>query len=464
MNLDRRTFIRGSALAGLLAVPVIGGCATGGGGGGNTAVTGKVTPDNPLGMAVDTPVKVYIFDGGYGSEYATSVHKPMLEGKHKGAKVDIQVTKEINKVLQPQFAGGTPPDVVDNDGDNKMDEGSLSGDGQLTDLARLLDAPAWDVPGKKVGDLLDPSAKEFGTYNGKFVEVLYTLNSYGIWYSQKLFRERGWQVPKTWDEFVKLCQTIKGSGMAAYTYAGKYPQYQMEPMLTMAIKTGGLEVMKNIDNLEDGAWKAEPIKQAAAAWQEIGAKYLMEGTAGISHTESQTKQNNGQVAMLPCGSWIENEQKKSIPPGFDYGVFPIPSLTGSDKLPQTAIHSIPIGGFLVPAKAKNPGGGLEYLRAMLSKEGATRYSAMTASMTVVKDAIPEKQSPGLASTVQMHSAAGENAFSWRFEYWYKQLFDAVKSATNELMAGRMTPDAFCDQVQQKADQLKKDPSVKKYHR
>lgn len=464
MSVDRRTFFRGSAAAGLLAVPVLGGCATGGGDSGGKQVKGKVTKSNPLGMGEDTPVTVYIFDGGYGSAYATKVHGPMFDKQHSNSKAKIHTTKEINKVLQPQLAGGTPPEVVDNDGDGKMDDGALYSQGQLADLAPLLDAPAWDVSGKKVGDLLDPLAKEFGSYEGKVVEIPYTLNNYGIWYSQKLFRDRGWKVPKTWDEFLALCQEIKSSGMAAYTFAGKYPNYQSEPLLSMAIKTGGLDLMKSIDNLEDGAWKSDVIKQAAEAWQEVGAKYLLQGTLGMTHTESQTRQNNGDVALLPCGSWIENEQKKSTPKDFEYGVFPLPSLSGSDKLPQTAIHTVPIGNFFVTAKSKNPRGGMEYLRAMLSKEGAKRYTEQTLSMTVVKDAIPERKSPGLASTVKMHDQAGSDTFSWRWEYWYKPLLDEVKDATGELMARRIKPDKFCERIQRKSDQLKKDDSVKKYHR
>lgn len=463
MAVDRRTFIRAGGFAGLLAVPVLGGCASGSGGG-SEAVRGKITAGNPLGMAEDTPITVYIFDGGYGSAYASEVHAPMFGKRHARSRVSVKTTKEIGTVLGPQFAGGTAPEVVDNDGAAKMDDGALFAQGQLLDLGPLLDAPSWDVPGKKVGDLLDPAAKEFGSYEGKLVEIPYTLNNYGIWYSRKLFRERGWQVPKTWDEFLALSEAIKNSGMAAYTYAGKYPQYQAEPLVTMAIKTGGIELMKALDNLEDGAWLAEPIRQAAAAWQEYGAKYLMPGTFGLTHTESQTMQNNGDVAMLPCGSWIENEQKQSTPPDFEYGVFPIPSLTGSDKLPQPAIHSVPIGNFFVAANSKNPRGGMEYLRAMLSKEGATRYSASTLSMTVVNGAVPERKSPGLEATVRMHEAAGPNVFGWRWEFWYKPLFDAVKDATTELMAGRVTAQVFCNRIQRKADELKQDPSVRKYRR
>ena len=37
-------------------------------------------------------------------------------------------------------------------------------------------------------------------------------------------------------------------------------------ILTSAAKIGGPEILKALDDNADGAWTAEPIKQAAAAW------------------------------------------------------------------------------------------------------------------------------------------------------------------------------------------------------
>ena len=68
-------------------------------------------------------------------------------------------------------------------------------------------------------------------------------------------------------------------------------------------------MLKNIDNLEDGAWKADAVKQAAAAWAEIGAKYMLQGAAGLNHTEVAARAEPGQGRHYPSGSWLENEQK-----------------------------------------------------------------------------------------------------------------------------------------------------------
>ncbi|MET8001380.1 N-acetylglucosamine/diacetylchitobiose ABC transporter substrate-binding protein [Nonomuraea glycinis] len=421
---------------------------------------------NPFGVDAKKPLEVWIFDGGFGDAYATDIHQPLFKTKYPDAAIKHNTTKEITKVLQPRFAGGNPPDVIDNSGANAMDMGALAQDGQLQDLTPMLDAPSWDDPAVKVRDILDPAVVEFGTYDGKFSVLGYVNYIHGIWYSQKAFRDNGWTVPTTWDEFLKLCETIKKSGkMAPFTYAGKHPQYLYEPLLTMAAKIGGNEVLVNIDNLEDGAWSSEPMKTAATAWAEVGAKYLMEGTAGLDHVQTQTAQNKYQVAMLPSGSWLENEQKTTTPDDFEYGMFPIPDFTASDKMPHGTLHTQPGESFIVPSKGANPQGGMEYLRAMLSKKAAGDFSELVRTVSVVKGAGEGRElSPGAKSATAAIAAAGANTVYYRWRTWYAQLHDEAVAATGQLMSGGVTPEEYVQRLQKKADEIKNDSSIKKYKR
>jgi len=467
--MSRRQLLRAAVTAGV-ALPFAAACATpvgnGGGGASQAPATGTVTAENPLGVPEDTPFEVVIFDGGFGDEYARNIHQPLFRTKHPKVQIKHTATKEIAKTLQPRFAGGNPPEFVNNSGDNAMDFGALIQDGQVADLTPLLDAPSWDDPNVKVRDTILPTAIEFGSYDGKFMVLPYANTVWGIWYSTKLFNENGWEVPKTWDEFLNLCETIKKSGKCApFTYAGKHPFYIYETILTLAAKIGGVDVLKNIDNLEEGAWQAEPVLQSATAFAELGAKYLMQGTAGLDHVQTQTAQNKYQVAMLPNGSWLENEQKDSTPPDFGYAVFPLPSFSENDALPYGTLHSRPGEEYFVSAKSKNPRAGMEYMRAMLSKQGAGQFTELVSTLTVVKGAGEGGDlSPGLASAAAALKAAGTNTVYFRFRQWYAELHDEVAAATGQLMNGRLTPKAWAERIQRKSDQIKQDSSVKKFQR
>ncbi|MFC6895100.1 hypothetical protein ACFQGX_06315 [Nonomuraea dietziae] len=233
----------------------------------------------------------------------------------------------------------------------------------------------------------------------------------------------------------------------------------------MAAKIGGNEVLVNIDNLEDGAWTTEAMKESATRWAEVGAKYLMQGTAGLDHVQTQTSHNKYEVAMLPSGSWLENEQKDTTPADFAYQMFVVPDVTGSDKMPYGTLHTQPGENFIVPSKGANPQAGMEYLRAMLSKKAAGDFSELVRTVTVVKGAGEGRQlSPGAKSASDAVSAAGANTVYYRWQTWYAQLKDEAVAATGQLMSGGLTPDKYLERIQKKADEIKNDSAIKKYKR
>ncbi len=94
-------------------------------------------------------------------------------------------------------------------------------------------------------------------------------------------------------------------------HQGKYPYYIQQVLMDLAVKHGGPEVVYAIDSLEPGAWEHDSMRMAAEALAEIKAKgYMLEGTEGLDHIQSQTRWNEGKAAFIPSGSWLENEQKE----------------------------------------------------------------------------------------------------------------------------------------------------------
>jgi N-acetylglucosamine transport system substrate-binding protein len=464
-DLSRRTLLRQAAAVGLLAVPASGllsACATSGG---KTSGSGAKSATNPLGVKEDAELDVVIFNGGYTDKYAVEVHEPLYKKAFPKATIKHESTPEIAKTLQPRFAGGNPPDMVNNSGSGLMDFGALVADNQLMDLTPLWDAPSVDDANKKVRDTVVPGTVQVGTFNppGKPFVLYYVSTVFGVWYSGKLFKDKGWTAPTSWDAFLKLCDDIKKAGITPYGYAGaNAAYYQWNVILSHAAKIGGEDVVKNIDNLEDGAWKVDAVKQAADKWAEVGAKYMDKAFEGLRHTDVQLQQNQYKLAFYPSGDWLENEQKKDTPDGFTYQMIAIPD---SGKLSAAAIRATAGEGYCVPAKAKNPQGGMEYLRQMLSKAGAKGFADLIKSPTVVQggsDGVTFP--PGVSSSQAALKAAGKDVFNIYFDGWYQALDKEARTATNELMFGRIKTDAYLDRIQKKADDIKKDSSVTKFKR
>ncbi|GHG96445.1 N-acetylglucosamine/diacetylchitobiose ABC transporter substrate-binding protein [Streptomyces rubradiris] len=468
-GVGRRDLIKRSAALGLVATPGMGllsACASSGGDGQDKAEQGKKTAKNPLGVNDTAGMEFVLFDGGFGKEYAEDAVK-IYERDFPKAKVKFAATQKIQSTLQPRFNQGTPPDLIDNSGAEQMDMGVLVGKNQLADLTALLDAPSYDDPKKKVRDTLRPGIVEMGQFDGDPVWILYyAYTVYGVWYSQKALDSLDAAYPETWDDMLALCAKAKKKGIAGWTYAGKYPYYIPFSLYPMIAKVGGREVLDAIDNLEPNAWKHPAVKACFEAYYELYKKgYILRGTPGLDHIQSQTAWAEGKALFLPNGSWVENESANVIPADFGLAVSAPSGLDASDKLPFGTLWASGGEPFIVPAKAKNAEGGMEQLRIMLSEASSKNFTSKVKSLTAFNGGTSGIDlTPGLKSGVAALEKAGSNVVNPRLQDWYVQLQKEKigVSGLGELMAGRLTPAEAIRKIQSFADEAAKDSSIKHY--
>ncbi|MFD4344898.1 N-acetylglucosamine/diacetylchitobiose ABC transporter substrate-binding protein [Streptomyces coelicoflavus] len=468
-GVGRRDLIKRSAALGLVSVPAMGflsACASGGGDDQKKAEAGEKSAKNPLAVNESAKMEFVLFDGGFGKEYAEDAVK-LYEKAFPKAEVKFSATQKIQSTLQPRFNGGNPPDLVDNSGAEQMDMGVLVGKKQLADLTPLLDAPSYDDPNKKVRDTLRPGIVEMGQFDGDPVWILYyAYTVYGNWYSQKALDSLDAEYPKTWDEMLAVCAKAKKKGMAGWTYAGKYPYYIPFSMSPMIAKVGGVEVLNAIDNLEPNAWKHPAVKTVFEAWYELFKKgYVLKGTPGLDHIQSQTAWAKGDALFIPNGSWVENESAKVIPADFDLAVSAPPGIDDSDKMPFGTIWASGGEPFIVPAKAANGSGGMEQLRIMLSEASSKNFTSKVKSLSAYNGGTDGIElTPGLKSGVAALELAGDNVVNPRMQDWYVQLQKEKigVGCLGEMMAGRMTPAETIKKIQGYADEAAKDSSIKHY--
>ncbi|MFD8349707.1 ABC transporter substrate-binding protein [Streptomyces sp. KO7888] len=468
-GVGRRDLIKRSAALGLVSVPAMGflsACASGGGDDQKKAEAGEKSAKNPLAVNASAKMEFVLFDGGFGKEYAEDAVK-LYEKAFPKAEVKFSATQKIQSTLQPRFNGGNPPDLVDNSGAEQMDMGVLVGKKQLADLTPLLDAPSYDDPNKKVRDTLRPGIVEMGQFDGDPVWILYyAYTVYGNWYSQKALDSLDAEYPQTWDEMLAVCAKAKKKGMAGWTYAGKYPYYIPFSMSPMIAKVGGVEVLNAIDNLEPNAWKHPAVKTVFEAWYELFKKgYVLKGTPGLDHIQSQTAWAKGDALFIPNGSWVENESAKVIPADFDLAVSAPPGIDDSDKMPFGTIWASGGEPFIVPAKAANGSGGMEQLRIMLSEASSKNFTSKVKSLSAYNGGTDGIElTPGLKSGVAALELAGDNVVNPRMQDWYVQLQKEKigVGCLGEMMAGRMTPAETIKKIQGYADEAAKDSSIKHY--
>jgi N-acetylglucosamine transport system substrate-binding protein len=208
------------------------------------------------------------------------------------------------------------------------------------------------------------------------------------------------------------------------------------------------------------------VKAALEAYYELYKKgYILDGTPGLDHIESQTAWNEGKALFIPNGSWVENEAKKTTPKDFEMRVSAPSGLDSGDKMPFGTRWASGGEPFIVPAKAHNPTGGMEQMRIMLSEESSKNFTKQVSSLTSFNGGTDGLSlPPGLNSALKAIGKAGKNIVNPRLQDWYVALQKEKigVACLGEMMAGRMTPAETIKKAQKFTDEAREDDSITHY--
>ncbi|HLK15171.1 MAG TPA: extracellular solute-binding protein [Fimbriimonadaceae bacterium] len=413
-------------------------------------------PEAPVGDKPTGDVEVMAFKGGYDIDFYADAAKE-LSAKNPGLKITVEGDPNVADKIQPRLIAGSPPSLMFPGW--KLDQWAAAEEGQLDLLDQALASPAYDGKGTW-GDTFDPKILKLGQLDGKQFVLPFWFNVWGMWYDPGVFAKHGWKPPKTYDELLTLCGQIKAAGIAPITFQGRFPYYMVEGMLLpWAQDIGGMKAVNDAQNLEPGAWKSPAMLKAAGMIVELRDKgYFEEGAVGLTHTDAQTDFLNGKAAMIPCGTWLDTEMKKTMPKGasVEYLVTPAASGTGD----PTAVP-IDVEPWMVPSAGKNPNGAIALLKYMTSLDKAKQFVSTKYTLTAIKGSDQVKNLPPSLKAPLAAFNQSKTQWSYELRYWYKAFEDEIENGLTELINGG-TAEKFCDRCEAAAEKIRKDDSIKKH--
>ena len=292
-------------LAASMSLALLAGCGSSNGGGSDASKSGDGS--NTAGGTF----KVAAIETSYGTEVWNKVCEAFTE--QTGIKVELTIDKKLEDVIGPAMQGGEYPDVV------HLAVGREAG---LTEqfikdknIAEITDVLSMKVPGEDVtvGDKIIPGfVNDNSTTNpyadGKTYLAPMFYSPCGLFYNAKLFEDKGWEVPTTWDEMWELGETAKAEGIALFTYptAGYYDAF----MFALMNAIGGPEFFNAITTYEEGAWDSENGKTLLNILDKL-ASYTHPSTPAQANNQDFTKNQqmamNGSALFMPNGTWITGE-------------------------------------------------------------------------------------------------------------------------------------------------------------
>ena len=270
----------------------------------NNAPTAEAPTAEPV------TIKVAAIETAYGSQVWVDV-AAAFEAE-TGIKVELTTDKNLEDVLSGPMQNGEFPDVV------HLATGRPAG---LTEqlvkanaLHPLTNALALTIPGESV-KVSDKIAGGFTDNNivapyGDGVTYMAPMfySPCGLFYNAKLFEDKGWEVPTTWDEMWELGETAKAEGIYLFTYptAGYYDAF----MFALMNAIGGPEFFNAITTYQEGAWDSENGKTLLNILDKL-ASYTHPSTPAQANNQDFTKNQqmamNGSALFMPNGTWITSE-------------------------------------------------------------------------------------------------------------------------------------------------------------
>ncbi|MBR2048957.1 MAG: carbohydrate ABC transporter substrate-binding protein [Oscillospiraceae bacterium] len=290
------------------------------------ATTPATTP-----VVNDVTIKVAAIETAYGSEVWVKVAEAFTA--ETGIKVELTTDKNLEDILTGPMQNGEFPDVV------HLATGRPAGlTEQLVKANALLDLTnmlSLTIPGEDI-KVADKIAGGFTDNNivapygdGKTYMAPMFYSPCGLFYNAKLFEEKGWTVPTTWDEMWALGDLAAAEGISLFTYptAGYYDAF----MFALMNAIGGPEFFNAVTTYQEGAWDSAE----GQALLEILAKlatYTHPSTPAQANNQDFTKNQlmvmTNDALFMPNGTWITGEMAgalETLENEFAWGMTAVPA-------------------------------------------------------------------------------------------------------------------------------------------
>ncbi len=179
---------------------------------------------------------------------------------------------------------------------------------------------------------------DLGTVDGKLYGFVFKgANKSTVWYNVKAFQDAGVQPPTTWDELLQAAQTLKASGVKAYSIGGADGWTLTDLFENIYLRTAGPDMYDKLTNL-DIPWTDPSVTTALQDMAKIfsDTSNIAGGTSGALQTDFPTSVTNvyttpPKAAMVFEGDFVQGVilDSTKAQPETGFNQFPFPSINDS---------------------------------------------------------------------------------------------------------------------------------------
>jgi raffinose/stachyose/melibiose transport system substrate-binding protein len=164
-------------------------------------------------------------------------------------------------------------------------------------------APLDDILDSGLKDKFVSGTTEAYAVNNKTYALPLELNITPIYYNKEIFSRYHLEVPKTYEDFKNIVQTLVKQGVAPIALGNKDRWTGSLWYMYLADRIGGADTLKNAINHSSTFEDPSLIKAAEEVQNLVKMKAFIKGFNGLSNDEAKSEFMNEKAAMYLMGTW-----------------------------------------------------------------------------------------------------------------------------------------------------------------
>jgi alpha-glucoside transport system substrate-binding protein len=285
-------------------------------------------------------------------------------------------------VLATAVQGGNPPDLA-----------TIAQPATVAEYVEKGELQPIDFAAEAVQENYTEVLVEQGTFDGKLYGFFFKgANKSTVWYNVPVFEDAGVEPPETWEDFLTAAETLKASGVPAYSIGGADGWTLTDLFENIYLRTAGPEMYDKLAAHEI-PWTDQSVKDALTEMGKIfsDTDNIAGGTEGALQTDFPTSVTNAfgdppKAAMVLEADFVATEiiNSTEAEPETGFNVFTFPAINDSPP-------SVVGGGDMVVMFKDNPAARafVEYLATPEAAELWVQRGGSSPNRNVDENAYPD---------------------------------------------------------------------------
>jgi multiple sugar transport system substrate-binding protein len=321
--------------------------------------------------------------------------------------------------------------------DKKPDLFTWQTGGQLAEIARLHQVASTSAiwqQGIADGDL-PKGLEQYYTVDGQQYCVPLNVAYWGMFYNKHVFATYGLTPPASWAQLMHIAQVLKSHGVT--------PFYETDVLFSFVwfeqLLAGTAPDVYQELSTGKASYTSPAVVNVMKMWQGmINAGYMSDPA---DKTDPSVLLKDGQVAMVPDGSWFNTSMtQQNLKPGVDYGFFIIPNV--NPALPKTS-EILESGPLCSLANAPDPAASMKYLKWWITPAAQQPWSQSRGDAS----ANPKVAIRGDADLSTVMKNAGEGKYNLLLRYFEAAPPPVLAAALDAFGAFMVHPNTYMTQLQ-----------------